>query len=64
MPSMDSATMSSESYGDGETIALEVIARGTATRPFAGREVGEPLDAHEVYIYTFRDGKIADVRAY
>ena len=51
-------------YGDGETIALEVIARGTATRPFAGKEVGEPLDAPEVYIYTFRDGKIADVRAY
>ena len=51
-------------YGDGEVIALEVIARGTATRPFARREVGEPLDAPEVYIYTFRDGKIADVRAY
>ena len=51
-------------YGDGEVIALEVIARGTATRPFARREVGEPLDAQEVYIYTFRDGKIADVRAY
>ena len=51
-------------YGDGEIVVLEVIARGTATRPFAGREVGEPLDAQEVYIYTFRDGKIADVRAY
>lgn len=51
-------------YGTGETIALEVIARGTATRPFAGREVGEPLDAPEVYIYTFREGKIAEVRAY
>ena len=51
-------------YGDGEVIALEVIARGTARRPFAGRSVGEPLDAQEVYIYTFRDGKIADVRAY
>lgn len=51
-------------YGDGELIVLEVIARGTATRPSAGREVGEPLDAPEVYIYTFRDGKIADVRAY
>ena len=51
-------------YGDGEIIALEVIARGTAKRPFAGRSVGEPLDAQEVYIYTFRDGKIADVRAY
>ncbi len=51
-------------YGTGETIALEVIARGTATRPFAGREVGEPLDAPEVYIYTFRKGKIAEVRAY
>ena len=38
MPSMDSVGI----YGDGETIALEVIARGTATRPFAGREV-EPL---------------------
>lgn len=51
-------------YGDGGVIALEVIARGTAKRPFAGRSVGEPLDAQEVYIYTFRNGKIADVRAY
>ena len=51
-------------YGEGEVIALEVIARGTARRPFAGRSVGEPLDAQEVYIYTFREGKIADVRAY
>ena len=51
-------------YGDGETIALELIARGTARRPFAGRSVGESLDAQEVYVYTFRDGKIADVRAY
>jgi len=51
-------------YGEGEVIALEVVARGVARRPFAGRSVGEPLDAQEVYIYTFRDGKIADVRAY
>ncbi len=51
-------------YGDGEIIVLEVVARGVATRPFAGREVGEPLDAPEVYVYTFRDGRIADVRAY
>ena len=51
-------------YGEGEIIALEVIARGTARRPFAGRSVGEPLDAREMYVYTFRDGKIADVRAY
>ena len=51
-------------YGEGEIIALEVIARGTARRPFAGRSVGEALDAQEVYIYTFRNGKIADVRAY
>lgn len=51
-------------YGDGEVIALEVTARGTATRPFAGRKVGEPLDAPEVYIYTFRENKIAEVRAY
>ena len=51
-------------YGNGQVIVLEVIARGTATRPFAGRQVGEPLDAPEVYIYTFREDKIADVRAY
>lgn len=51
-------------YGNGEVVVLEVIARGTATRPFAGRQVGEPLDAPEVYIYTFRENRIADVRAY
>ena len=51
-------------YGNGQVIVLEVIARGTATRPFAGRQVGEPLDAPEVYIYTFRGDRIADVRAY
>ena len=51
-------------YGEGEIIALEVIARGTARRPFAGRSVGQRLDAQEVYIYTFRNGRIADVRAY
>lgn len=51
-------------YGNDEVVVLEVVARGVATRPFAGRQVGEPLDAPEVYIYTFRNGKIADVRAY
>ena len=51
-------------YGDGDTIALEVIARGTTNRKFARWGVGEPLDAKEVYVYTFRGDKIARVRAY
>ena len=51
-------------YGDGETIALEVIARGTANREFVGRQPGERLDAHEVYVYTLSGGKIHGVRAY
>ncbi len=51
-------------YGDGDTIALEVVARGVANREFAGRAPGEPLDAAELYVYDLRDGKISAVRAY
>ena len=51
-------------YGDGDTIALEVIARGTANRQFGRRAPGEPLDAHEVYVYTLTDGRIREVRGY
>ena len=51
-------------YGDGDTLALEVIARGTANREFAGRAVGAPLDAHEVYIYSLSGGRIDGVRVY
>ena len=51
-------------YGDGDVIALEVIARGTTNRQFAGRAPGEPLDAYEVYVYTLSGGRIADIRAY
>ena len=51
-------------YDDGETVALEVIARGTANRKFAGRAPGEALDAHEVYVYSLSDGRIHGVRGY
>ena len=51
-------------YGDGDTVALEVIARGIANRELAGRAPGEALDAHEVYVYTISDGKIHGVRGY
>ena len=51
-------------YGDGDTIALEVIARGVANREFAGRKAGQPLDANELYVYELTDGKISGVRVY
>ena len=51
-------------YDHGDTVALEVVARGTANRNYAGRESGEALDKHEVYIYSMRAGKISGVRCY
>ena len=51
-------------YGVGDTIALEVIARGVANREFAGRAAGEPLDANELYVYELTNGKISGARVY
>jgi steroid delta-isomerase-like uncharacterized protein len=51
-------------YGDGDTVVLEVIARGVANREIAGRAPGEALDAHEVYVYSLSEGKIHGVRGY
>jgi ketosteroid isomerase-like protein len=51
-------------YGEGDTIALEVVANGIANREFAGRAPGQPLDANELYIYELTDGKISGVRVY
>ena len=51
-------------YDHGDTVALEVVARGTANRDYALRASGEVLDKHEVYIYSMRAGKISGVRCY
>ena len=51
-------------YDNGDTVALEVIARGIANRDFAGRAPGEALDQYEVYVYSMHKGKIQGVRGY
>lgn len=51
-------------YPSGETVVLEVIARGRQVKEFRGTPPGRELNKAELYVYHFRDGKIREVRCY
>ena len=51
-------------YGDGDTIVLEVFARGILNQDGFGKSVGESLNHHELYVYAMSGGKINEVRRY
>jgi ketosteroid isomerase-like protein len=51
-------------HPSGETVALEVIARGRRVKEFRGTPPGGELNQAELYIYHFRDGLIDQVKRY
>jgi steroid delta-isomerase-like uncharacterized protein len=48
----------------GQTVVLEIIARGTQVRELEGTAAGRVLDTSELFVYRFRDGKICEARCY
>lgn len=51
-------------YGDGATLVLEVVAKGTPVKEFMGHRPGENWEQPELYVYEFRGDRIAEVRSY
>jgi uncharacterized protein (TIGR02246 family) len=51
-------------YPSGDTVSLEVIARGMQVKESRGNPPGRVLNQPELYIYHFRDGLIDQVRRY
>lgn len=64
-PNLHTATVTL--LGDGDEVALEMIATGTTVKPhplLPGSKAGVQIENHGVHWFGFRDGKIIKDRAY
>ena len=64
-PNLHTATVTL--LGDGDEVALEMIATGTTVKPhplLPGSKAGVKIENHGVHWFGFRDGKIIKDRAY
>lgn len=51
-------------YPSGDHVILEVVATFTLAKEHKGQPAGTQRQQHELFVYRFEDGRIAETRAY
>jgi steroid delta-isomerase-like uncharacterized protein len=65
LPDLD--TEVTNMFGSGDSVAIEIIARGTTAKPWPavpGSVAGKKMENNGVHVFRFRDGRIVSDRSY